>query len=359
MLCQADCDLEFGRLPTYDCKGSIFVKFSASQSILDVVYMHLPVHREPTLPLPIKRSREDDFGIDEEQVTMDVDITPPVPHAPRFSLAAPPTLDLDDSNPSIPRGKRRKRTSLKAHTYKELDSSDVQDESSLNGIDTPEDPDLAPIALSTFNDTRKDWPTSPPRSPDHPLWPDDRAFMRPSVVTRVPTLASHARHAIARQQTYARTVSSDADGDEGPPPLPPAQRKERKKPGPKPKQGNALSTREAYGTSSSSAATATATGSGGGGGGGGGAAAAAAAATTASASAAATGSSDSASRRRTKTGCWTCRTRKLKCDEARPRCAQCARSRPPRECSYPEESEDLSGTGANSADEDEDEEDEE
>jgi hypothetical protein len=330
---QADHCLEFGRLPTYDCKGSIFVKFSASQSILDVVYMHLPVHREPTLAAPIKRSREgpDDFGLEDEHIAMDVDITPSVPHAPRFSLAAPPTLDFDDSNPSIPRGKRRKRTSLKAHTYKELDSSDVQDESSLNGIDTPEDPDLAPLILSTFNDTRKDWPTSPPRSPDHPLWPDDRAFMRPSVVTRVPTLASHARHAIARQQAYARTASSDADGDEGPPPPPPppAQRKERKKPGPKPKQGNAVSAKEAYGTSSSAAA------------------------------AAATASSDSASRRRTKTGCWTCRTRKLKCDEARPKCSQCARSRPPRECSYPEESEDPSGTGANSAEEDEEEEEEE
>jgi hypothetical protein len=34
------------RLPTYDCKGSIFVKFSASQQIVDVVYQHLPVHRE-------------------------------------------------------------------------------------------------------------------------------------------------------------------------------------------------------------------------------------------------------------------------------------------------------------------------
>lgn len=37
---------------------------------------------------------------------------------------------------------------------------------------------------------------------------------------------------------------------------------------------------------------------------------------------------------------WTCRARKLKCDEERPKCSQCARSRPPRECSYPDESED-------------------
>jgi len=40
-------------------------------------------------------------------------------------------------------------------------------------------------------------------------------------------------------------------------------------------------------------------------------------------------------RKRTKTGCWTCRSRKLKCDENRPQCSQCARSRPPRDCAYP------------------------
>ena len=43
------------------------------------------------------------------------------------------------------------------------------------------------------------------------------------------------------------------------------------------------------------------------------------------------------SRKRTKTGCWTCRGRKLKCDEGRPACGQCARSRPPRECVFPDD----------------------
>lgn len=40
--------------------------------------------------------------------------------------------------------------------------------------------------------------------------------------------------------------------------------------------------------------------------------------------------------------------RKLKCDEARPRCAQCARSRPARACAYPEPERgaDLDGGGA-------------
>jgi hypothetical protein len=42
-------------------------------------------------------------------------------------------------------------------------------------------------------------------------------------------------------------------------------------------------------------------------------------------------------RRRTNMGCWTCRQRKLKCDEVRPQCTQCARSRPPRECVFPED----------------------
>jgi hypothetical protein len=49
------------RLPTYDCKGSIFVKFSSSQGVVDVVYQHSPIHnamneRAPD-PIPEKQSR--------------------------------------------------------------------------------------------------------------------------------------------------------------------------------------------------------------------------------------------------------------------------------------------------------------
>jgi hypothetical protein len=49
------------RLPTYDCKGSIFVKFSSSQGVVDVVYQHLPIHnstneRAPD-PIPERQSR--------------------------------------------------------------------------------------------------------------------------------------------------------------------------------------------------------------------------------------------------------------------------------------------------------------
>jgi hypothetical protein len=45
------------RLPTYDCKGSIFVKFSSSQQMVDVVYQHLPIHNvtnERSVDLPSK-----------------------------------------------------------------------------------------------------------------------------------------------------------------------------------------------------------------------------------------------------------------------------------------------------------------
>ena len=55
--------------------------------------------------------------------------------------------------------------------------------------------------------------------------------------------------------------------------------------------------------------------------------------------------SDRPTRKRTKTGCWTCRSRKLKCDENRPQCSQCARSRPPRECSFPEDDADSAADG--------------
>ena len=53
------------RLPTYDCRGSIFIKFSASQGLVDVIYQHFPVHRE-SMPMPAsapqtkKRAREED-----------------------------------------------------------------------------------------------------------------------------------------------------------------------------------------------------------------------------------------------------------------------------------------------------------
>ncbi|KAF2400598.1 hypothetical protein EJ06DRAFT_556146 [Trichodelitschia bisporula] len=48
-------------------------------------------------------------------------------------------------------------------------------------------------------------------------------------------------------------------------------------------------------------------------------------------------------RKRTKTGCFTCRARKLKCDEVKPTCTLCARSREPRDCAYPDDAEGTPG----------------
>lgn len=47
------------RTPTYDCKGSIFVKFSQSQQIVDVVYQHFPVHRQAPSKDSMPGSRSD------------------------------------------------------------------------------------------------------------------------------------------------------------------------------------------------------------------------------------------------------------------------------------------------------------
>jgi len=221
-ICSTSPDLALNRLPTYDCKGSIFVKFSASQSILDVVYQHMPVHREQNL-VPMKRSREDGLEADDSSMAMDIDPTPahppPQQYAPRFSLAAPPAPDTDDQT-SASRTKRRKRSSQK-QTYKDVSSSDLRDESSLNGLSTPEvtdEPEPAHLLTSRDAARRRDWPTSPPRSPDHPLFGDDRAFLGPSVVTRVPSLPAQLRQASApggrsfgRASAAAAAVGSDAD----------------------------------------------------------------------------------------------------------------------------------------------------
>ena len=192
-----------------------------------------------------------------------------------------------------PRAKRRKKSTLKAMR----EAEDFGDESSMYGVDTPE-------RRPAFY--RRDNSASPPRDLDWPMHPDDKDFARPSVVTRVPSLSAQLRDAV--RQSY-RTSSDDTG------PYAHEPKKERKKPGPKPR-GKAK--KEAL---------------------------AAVAAATAAASTVGTDDvdTDKPARRRTKTGCWTCRTRKLKCNENRPKCSQCARSRPPRECSYPDESDAPAG----------------
>lgn len=196
----------------------------------------MPIHREAP-QLPTKRSHDGLEPENDSSLAMDIDapVGPPQPppqqYAPRFSLAAPPAPETDDQT-SAPRTKRRKRTSLK-QTYKDASSSDILEESSLNGLSTPEDPDIPshpppryhgkPHGRDRESHLRKDWPSSPPRSPDHPLFPDDRAFLGPSVVTRVPGLAPQFRQ-VARN-SYGRVNSSEADDA----PL------KKKRPGPKPK----------------------------------------------------------------------------------------------------------------------------
>jgi hypothetical protein len=44
------------RLPTYDCRGSIFIKFSSSQGLVDVIYQHFPIHRE-SMPVTLSKKR--------------------------------------------------------------------------------------------------------------------------------------------------------------------------------------------------------------------------------------------------------------------------------------------------------------
>jgi hypothetical protein len=73
------------------------------------------------------------------------------------------------------------------------------------------------------------------------LFPDDRAFLGPSVVTRVPGLAAQFRQVV--RSNYGRTASSDADEA----PL------KKKRPGPKPKTGSGSVTAKDGPTSSAAA----------------------------------------------------------------------------------------------------------
>ncbi|KAJ5710447.1 hypothetical protein N7488_004603 [Penicillium malachiteum] len=52
------------------------------------------------------------------------------------------------------------------------------------------------------------------------------------------------------------------------------------------------------------------------------------------------------SRPRSKSGCWTCRTRKVKCDETRPHCGKCLKGR--RQCDYAPRKRAPRGTGGRS-----------
>lgn len=214
------------------------------------------------------------------------------------------------------KGKKRKRNSKAAR------ESLIEDESS----------ELEP--LDDDWDLENQEPPPPLLSPSWEPDPGDGDLWRPSVVTLIPGIKTQMKQSVRKSYQSAAAVSahqaaeeSSASGSdfEG------AKKPTKKKPGPKAK-AKAAAAAAASGTSASNNASATAS-----------SAAAATASASASAAAAAAQDSDRPTRRRTKTGCWTCRSRKLKCDENRPQCTQCARSRPPRDCSFPDDGDEDEG----------------
>ncbi|KIW00669.1 hypothetical protein, variant [Verruconis gallopava] len=301
------------RLLLYECKGSIFVKFSSSQQIVDVVYQHLPVHnasneRAPDTAEPSKsRANLVSNGLVHDDSAEPMDTSEMASYATP-QAGTPVVAPVEDPG----KGKKRKRTSTKP-----IRNSMVEDD---------EMSDLEPLD-DDWDDSHDNNQDPPPPLVD-PNWepdPGDGDLWRPSVVTLIPGLktqskqsgrksygSSNAAQASASASAAGAANDSSASGSdfEG-------TKKPKKKTGPR---GN-----KAGKPSSSSAA----------------AAVAAKEKEKEKEREAVAVESDRGLRRRAKTGCWTCRNRKLKCDEARPQCSQCARSRPPRECSFPED-EDMS-----------------
>lgn len=205
---------------------------------------------------------------------------------------ATPTAAATSVPPTIAaatKGKKRKRAAKPAV---EIESSelDMDDEWELNN-QAPVPPLLSPS-----------W------EPD----PGDGDLYRPSVVTRVPGLKVQMKQAVKQsfKQSY-RAPSPKGESSASESDYQGKKINKKKASASKPKQSKVASVPTAV-------------------------AAVPAPAPIVSANASANVDSDSRpTRKRTKTGCWTCRSRKLKCDENRPQCSQCARSRPPRECQYP------------------------
>lgn len=138
-----------------------------------------------------------------------------------------------------------------------------------------------------------DGPPLPLLSPNYEPDPGDGDFHRPSVVTRVPGLKAQMKKAVRKSFNQAASDVSASSGSDF----------EGKKPKKKGQKGKVAKKAE----NKSSGAEVDSDGR------------------------------PARKHARTKTGCWVCRNRKLKCDEARPQCTQCVRSRPPRDCTYPED----------------------
>jgi hypothetical protein len=153
--------------------------------------------------------------------------------------------------------------------------------------------DSSDVEPSEDYDLAEQAPPPPLVSPSFEPDPGDADFFRPSVVTLVPGLSAQMKQAARQSYRAASEGSSSGSAYEG--------KKLKKKPGGK---GGSKPKQKSSG-----------------------------------------GESDRPTRKRTKTGCWSCRSRKMKCDESRPTCSQCARSRPPRDCSFPEDPNDSTPSG--------------
>lgn len=183
-----------------------------------------------------------------------------------------PVLPFSDAS-KPPKGKKRKQSIPRPQeTVEDYTEEEPNSNEDSNEQGDSSDP-VTPI-MPSFDD---DIPPIPPSliSPQLSHDPGDGDFFQPSVVTRVPGLSAQMKYAI--QQSYSSSASTDPSSTAHS-----AVRKEKKK---------KLSSKDS--------------------------------------------SKSGKPRLRTKTGCYTCRTRKLKCDEVRPVCGACARSREKRECGFP------------------------
>ncbi|KAE9967385.1 hypothetical protein BLS_006416 [Venturia inaequalis] len=186
---------EAARLATYDCKGSIFVKFSSSQQIVDVVYQHLPIHREPAnsaallptagpssaVPLPSNALTHEESG-------EPVETTEPLQNNMSMQMPSAPVATAEAA-PVKPK-KRKRASKLPRESIIEPESSEQ------------EDPDWD-----------MDGPPLPLLSPNYEPDPGDGDFHRPSVVTRVPGLKAQMKKAV--RKSFNPQANSDISASSG------------------------------------------------------------------------------------------------------------------------------------------------
>ncbi|TID14709.1 hypothetical protein E6O75_ATG08855 [Venturia nashicola] len=185
---------EAARLATYDCKGSIFVKFSSSQRIVDVVYQHLPIHCEPANPAALSTAgpsgaisvpsnglpHEDSGEPMETTETLQNNMPIPMPTAP---VATPDAAAVKPK-------KRKRAAKLPRESIIEPESTEQ------------EDPDWDMEA-----------PPLPLLSPNYEPDPGDGDFHRPSVVTRVPGLKAQMKKAV--RKSFNPQANSDISASSG------------------------------------------------------------------------------------------------------------------------------------------------